>query len=93
MTAVLTLQLAGWAYQPPAGDQTSLGYLSGELISSWRDLRYGTDVRDLSASTHFDECAIEENWGEKSECRVDLEVGSRKGRLNRRSGAKALALY
>lgn len=28
MIAVFALQLAGWAYQPPAGDQTSLGYLS-----------------------------------------------------------------
>jgi hypothetical protein len=27
MTAVLALQLAGWEYQPPAGDQTCLGYL------------------------------------------------------------------
>jgi hypothetical protein len=27
MIAVLALQLAGWAYQPPEGDQTSLGYL------------------------------------------------------------------
>jgi hypothetical protein len=26
-TAVLPFQLAGWAYQPPAGDQTCLGYL------------------------------------------------------------------
>jgi hypothetical protein len=26
-TAVFALQLAGWAYQPPAGDQTCLGYL------------------------------------------------------------------
>lgn len=26
-TAVLTFQLDGWAYQPPAGDQTCLGYL------------------------------------------------------------------
>jgi hypothetical protein len=26
-TAVLAFQLAGWAYQPPAGDQTCLGYL------------------------------------------------------------------
>lgn len=25
--AVLAFQLAGWAYQPPAGDQTCLGYL------------------------------------------------------------------
>ncbi len=25
--AVLRFQLAGWAYQPPAGDQTCLGYL------------------------------------------------------------------
>lgn len=28
-TAVLAFQLAGWAYQPPAGDQTCLGYLRG----------------------------------------------------------------
>jgi hypothetical protein len=27
MTAVLAFQLAGWAYQPPAGDQTCFGYL------------------------------------------------------------------
>ncbi|KAI8629565.1 ribonuclease III domain-containing protein [Xylariaceae sp. FL1651] len=26
-TAVFAFQLAGWAYQPPAGDQTCLGYL------------------------------------------------------------------
>jgi hypothetical protein len=25
--AVLRFQLLGWAYQPPAGDQTCLGYL------------------------------------------------------------------
>lgn len=27
MTAVFCFQLAGWAYHPPAGDQTCLGYL------------------------------------------------------------------
>lgn len=31
MMAVLALQLAGWAYQPPAGDQTSLGYLCSKV--------------------------------------------------------------
>jgi hypothetical protein len=31
MMAVLALQLPGWAYQPPAGDQTSLGYLRREI--------------------------------------------------------------
>jgi hypothetical protein len=29
MTAVLPFQLLGCAYQPPAGDQTCLGYLRG----------------------------------------------------------------
>lgn len=27
MTAVFAFQLAGWAYHPPEGDQTCLGYL------------------------------------------------------------------
>lgn len=27
-TAVFAFQFAGWEYQPPAGDQTCLGYLS-----------------------------------------------------------------
>lgn len=32
MTAVLAFQFAGWAYQPPAGDQTCFGYLGGEAV-------------------------------------------------------------
>ncbi|KAF2154156.1 hypothetical protein K461DRAFT_223194, partial [Myriangium duriaei CBS 260.36] len=32
MMAVLAFQLAGWLYQPPAGDQTCLGYLHNHLI-------------------------------------------------------------
>lgn len=31
-TAVLAFQFAGRAYQPPAGDQTSLGYLKSQLL-------------------------------------------------------------
>lgn len=41
MTAVLPFQFEGWEYQPPAGDQTCLGYLSwalkGELFEATRE--------------------------------------------------------
>lgn len=36
MTKVLAFQFAGWAYQPPAGDQTCLGYLVQQRVrSAW----------------------------------------------------------
>ena len=44
-TAVLAFQLAGWAYQPPAGDQTCLGYLvdvNSALASDWRAVHTGS---------------------------------------------------
>lgn len=34
MTAVFARQFLGWAYQPPAGDQTCLGYLSSRRCQS-----------------------------------------------------------
>lgn len=37
--AVLAFQLAGWAYQPPAGDQTSLGYLRSKFCQYARMMR------------------------------------------------------
>lgn len=37
--AVLAFQLAGWAYQPPAGDQTSLGYLDSKICQYPRRMR------------------------------------------------------
>lgn len=37
--AVLAFQLAGWAYQPPAGDQTSLGYLRSKICQNARRMR------------------------------------------------------
>lgn len=58
---VLPFQLAGWAYQPPAGDQTCLGYLraakgrqnrpitSGGFYS--RSLAIGMNLRDLRTTT------------------------------------------
>jgi hypothetical protein len=41
MTAVLPFQLLGWAYQPPAGDQTCLGYLRGISAGAARQLAGG----------------------------------------------------
>lgn len=38
MIAVFAFQLLGWEYQPPAGDQTCLGYLPGEKVS---DILFG----------------------------------------------------
>jgi hypothetical protein len=51
MTAVLPFQLLGWAYQPPAGDQTCLGYLRGD-VSGRREAIGGRDSRDLSSAAH-----------------------------------------
>lgn len=45
MTAVLPFQLAGWAYQPPAGDQTCFGYLSRSVwshVKHWRRAHTGS---------------------------------------------------
>ena len=52
-TAVLPFQLPGCAYQPPAGDQTCLGYLgavSGQRAGG-RGMG-GRRLRDLSSSAH-----------------------------------------
>lgn len=45
MTAVLPFQLAGCAYQPPAGDQTCFGYLTRSVwchVNHWRRVRTGS---------------------------------------------------
>jgi hypothetical protein len=52
-TAVFAFQFLGWAYQPPAGDQTCLGYLGAlelELTGMERELwMSGRDLRNLAA--------------------------------------------
>lgn len=46
--AVFTFQFEGWAYQPPEGDQTCLGYLKTpecqKGIRSWEKRRVGCRV-------------------------------------------------
>jgi hypothetical protein len=42
MAAVFAFQLAGWAYQPPDGDQTCLGYLRGSAWRQWQQQRAHT---------------------------------------------------
>lgn len=54
MTAVLAFQFAGWAYQPPAGDQTCLGYLHHWGQRRNPHILYGVFLRDLSSATHCD---------------------------------------
>lgn len=51
---VLPFQFAGWAYQPPAGDQTCLGYLlsstrQGNVVVKGARSRH--NLRDLSTTT------------------------------------------
>lgn len=44
-TAVLVFQLLGWAYQPPDGDQTCLGYLTAVNSAApghWQGVRTGS---------------------------------------------------
>jgi len=60
-TAVLAFQLLGWAYQPPAGDQTCLGYLEGLSIRRFRSIGRAY-VRDLCSSAHC-VCACADSWG------------------------------
>lgn len=69
MTAVLALQLPGWAYQPPAGDQTSLGYLRSAICQNAAFINRGRQnqglgSRDLSTSTHCDRDVTEGVLGE-----------------------------
>lgn len=96
MTAVLTLQLAGWAYQPPAGDQTSLGYLrSGNRQQSISlESRQDAIIRDLSTTTHCEDDAIEE--AVEKETKVELgQISQAGGSRNepRRSGAKTRTAF
>lgn len=57
ITAVLAFQLAGRAYQPPAGDQTSLGYLPSSSASSAQPIQPSIPAparpqTTLTASSH-----------------------------------------
>lgn len=65
MTAVFAFQFFGCEYQPPAGDQTCLGYLQersvrsvlavlshGMRVADYTRDAIGRYVRDLSASAH-----------------------------------------
>lgn len=76
MITVLAFQLAGWAYQPPAGDQTSLGYLRSRNCqqSITLESRQEAIIRDLSTTTHCEDDAIEE--AVKKETRVELGQNS-----------------
>lgn len=76
MITVLAFQLAGWAYQPPAGDQTSLGYLRSRngQQSITLESRQEAIIRDLSTTTHCEDDAIEE--AVKKETRVELGQNS-----------------
>lgn len=62
MMAVFARQFLGWAYQPPAGDQTCLGYLL-VAMSSATDPRKVVDsgilhIRDLGTAAHECLCGL-----------------------------------
>lgn len=58
-TAVFAFQFAGWAYQPPAGDQTCFGYLNIVVRLEWDCLwTRRRDSRDLAARLYMQSVSI-----------------------------------
>ena len=62
MMAVFARQFLGWAYQPPAGDQTCLGYLLVAMSSAIEPRKVvvsdSLHVRDLGAAAHECLCGL-----------------------------------
>jgi hypothetical protein len=56
--AVLAFQFAGWAYQPPAGDQTCFGYL-GDSRSEMRTMRQRAHLLTGSFFLHHPYCELQ----------------------------------